>query len=126
MNMRRNTLSIASWAALCALLLAVLTPTLSQVFAREARFITATICSASNAGRMQKILATEEAPAQEHAAVLDHCPFCHMGASLAALPTSAYELPVIPASSLRPSLFYQSSVPLFAWNAAKPRGPPQA
>lgn len=126
MNVRRKPFSIAAWLALGALLLAVLAPTLSQVFAREARFITTTICSASNAGRIQKLIATEEAPAQEHAAVLDHCPFCHMGASLLALPSSAYELPVIAGASLRPPLFYQASVPLFAWNAAKPRGPPQA
>jgi hypothetical protein len=57
----------------------------------------------------------------------EHCPFCvtHTG-SIGLPPVSGFELPVVSASPVFPSLFYQSPRPLFIWAAAQSRGPPTA
>ena len=55
----------------------------------------------------------------------DHCPFCftHAG-SFGLLPSVHVILPLVLATYPLPTLFYQSSQPLFAWAVAQPRGPP--
>lgn len=128
MGMRRHTFAVACWVTLIAMLLAVMAPTLTHALAKHARSVTimTEICSATDMGGMQQIVAEEKSPATEHQAHFEHCPFCHTGGAPAALPSAPYAVPVLAGMPPRPALFYQSPTPLFAWTAAQPRGPPLA
>ncbi len=128
MGMRRHSFIFACWVTLAAMLLAVMAPTLAHAFAGQARSltITAEICSAMGTPGMQRIVVEEKSPASSHQAHFEHCPFCQAGSSPVALPCAPYVLPILAGTPPLPSLFYRSPTPLFAWTAAKPRGPPLA
>ncbi|WP_338764233.1 DUF2946 domain-containing protein [Massilia sp. METH4] len=128
MRMRRQSFIAACWVTLAAMLLAVVAPALAHAFAPHARAVTITaeICSATGMAGMQQIVAEEKSPASSHQAHFEHCPFCQTGSSPLALPSATYVLPLLAGTPPRPALFYRSPTPLFAWTAAKPRGPPLA
>jgi Protein of unknown function (DUF2946) len=128
MRMRRHSFITACWVTLAAMLLAVMAPTLAHAFATQARMVTITaeICSAMGTTGMQEIVAEEKSPASSHQAHFEHCPFCQAGSSPVALPSAPYVLPILAGAPPRPALFYRSPAPLFAWTAARPRGPPLA
>lgn len=126
MGMRRNTIVLAAWAALLAILMAVLAPTLSHAYAKPdgTRYITVEVCSATGIATTHQMAVddTGDVPAADHG--FEHCPFCQTGASPVVLPSASFQLPVLAGADRHPPLFYSASTPLFAWTAAQPRGPP--
>lgn len=136
MGMRRNTFVLAAWAALLAILMAVLAPTLSHAFDKPpgARYITVEVCSATGIAMTHQMAVgdaggthkPEDAPATHHAGSFEHCPFCQTGSSPLVLPSASFRLPLPADGERHPPLFYSASAPLFAWTAAQPRGPPAA
>jgi hypothetical protein len=126
--MRRNRFVTAAWAALLAILMAVLAPTLSHAFAKPGgtRYITVEVCSATGIAMTHQMAVDDEGsmPASDHG--FEHCPFCQTGSSPLVLPSASFQLPVLEGSNRHPPLFYTASTPLFAWTAAQPRGPPAA
>ncbi len=128
MGMRRNTFVNAAWAALLAILMAVLAPTLSHAYAEPGatRYITVEVCSATGIAMTHQMAVDDggDLPAADHG--FEHCPFCQTGGSPAVLPSSSYQAPLVLGADRHPPLFYTASTPLFAWTAAQPRGPPAA
>lgn len=128
MGMRRNRFVTVAWAALLAILMAVLAPTLSHAFAKPGapRTITVEVCSATGIAmtHQMEVGDTGEPPAPDHG--FEHCPFCHTGSSPLVLPSASFQLPVLEGADRHPPLFYTASTPLFAWTVVQPRGPPAA
>ena len=128
MGMRRNTFALAAWAALLAILMAVLAPTLSHAYAEPGgtRTITVEVCSATGIAMTHQMAGdgAGHVPPASHG--FGHCPLCQTGASPVVLPSASFQLPVLAGADRHPPLFYSASTPLFAWTAAQPRGPPAA
>lgn len=133
MGINRATKRFAAWIACCAILMASLAPSISHALAAasNAGSFWAEICSASGI----KLLKVADDAANQQASgssspaekglQFEHCPFCFTHAASFGLPPSAgFILPVVSGVPMRPSLFYQSPRPLFAWAAAQPRAPP--
>ena len=129
MGMRRNTSVLAAWAALLAILMAVMAPTLAHAVATPggARTITVEVCSATGIAMTHQMALDDggDVPATVHGS-FEHCPFCQTGASPVVLPSSSFQLPLALGAEAYPPLFYDAATPLFAWTAAQPRGPPAA
>ncbi|MFC5474738.1 DUF2946 domain-containing protein [Paraherbaspirillum soli] len=126
--MNRSTRRFASWIACFAILLASLAPSISHAIA-AAQGGTPWIEICTTGGNKFVPAADGQDPSSptpaEHGIHLEHCPFCFThGGSLGLPPADALTVPAVSGTSLLPSLFYQSSHPLFAWSAAQPRAPP--
>lgn len=111
-----------TWLAFAALLAAVLMPSVSRALAsdRVANIMMAEICAPSGMSYadMQKL------PGDRNMGHLDDCPYCRFHADTPALPTTLVTVEPGELAAPRPPLFYHSIAPLFAWTAARPRGPP--
>jgi len=96
-----------------------LLPTVSRALAFErGASQPSEICSVQGAG---------DVPAEPGGAVaghLDHCPLCHAGADALGMPPSSPAVAAPIAWRALPALFHAAPRPLFAWLAARPRGPP--
>jgi len=126
MGLNRKAFFAAAWAALFAILMAVMAPTFSHALAHQAQSdtIEVDICTASGIAMTHQMPVADDGTAPGHAASFEHCPFCQASAHLAFLPSPPVVLHVSAGAALLPVLFYQSSAPLFAWTVAQPRGPP--
>lgn len=118
------------WFACLAILLNVLSPSLS--YALTAQHVNASaaaieICSASGTVYTQADLAPKSKSTTDSVLHhIDHCPFCmsHAG-SIGLPPPASSPLVLITGHDLYPPLFYQAPQPQFVWMGAQPRGPPQ-
>ena len=128
MGMRRNTFVLAAWAALLAILMAVLAPTLSHAYAEPGgtRTITVEVCSATGIAMTHQMAVDDSGGVPTASHGFEHCPFCQTGGSPVVLPSSRVQLLLMLGAGHHPPLFYSASTPLFAWTAAQPRGPPAA
>jgi len=126
MRISRRNRSLTLWLAVLALLLGTLAPTLSHAFVdRDASFWTE-VCSVDGPRRI--LVDDNGEPAVPTAmSPLEHCPFCALQHTLPALPpTEPITLPEASAGADWPPLFLAADHGLFAWNSARPRGPPAA
>ncbi|MBD8529791.1 MULTISPECIES: DUF2946 family protein [unclassified Massilia] len=128
MGLNRKAFLVAAWAALLAILMAVMAPTFSHALAHQAGagagVIEVDICTASGIAMTHQMQVADDGSAPGHVASFEHCPFCQASAHMLFLPSPPVVLHVSAGAALRPALFYQSSSPLFAWTVAQPRGPP--
>lgn len=128
MKLTATIRTFTAWIACLAILMAALAPSISHalVAVKGANSGWVEVCSV--AGTKLAKLADSNNPASspaEKAMHSEHCPYCFTHAvSLALLPSPALIFPLVNASFPLPSLFYQSSSPLFAWASAQPRAPP--
>lgn len=122
---------LSAWIAIFAILASSLLPAISHarfVSVANSAVLFAEICSESTP-RLHGETASHTSNANQVPATtgnhFDHCPFCltHAG-SFALLPSAELVIPVIEPASLRPSLFFHTHSPLFAWLAAQARAPP--
>jgi hypothetical protein len=60
----------------------------------------------------------------KHIGHLDDCAYCRLQADTPVLPVAIVVIASGDAAAPRPLLFYHAPTPLFAWTAARPRGPP--
>ncbi|MFC0250619.1 DUF2946 family protein [Massilia consociata] len=76
--MRRTTFAAAAWAALIALVLAVLAPGLSHAFPGQhgQHSIDAEMCSASGMYMTHQIVLDDAPLSSQHMLAFEHCPFC--------------------------------------------------
>ena len=116
------------WIAFLAILLSSLAPAISHAVAAAKGTANAwvEICTVAGDKRVRADSAPDaESPAPaEHATHFEHCAFCQTHAGAIGWLPAAFAMPVILGSHVLPSLFYQSSRPLFAWAVAQPRAPP--
>jgi len=120
---------LAAWIASFAILLAALAPSISHAIAvaKGADVSWLEICTTDGAKVIK--VAGQQSPASpsssEKGMQSGHCPFCFTHAdSVALLPMAPLDMPVVSGTYHFPTLFYQSSHPLFAWSSAQPRAPP--
>lgn len=129
MRMTKAKHGFAVWIACLAILMAALAPAISHAVAaaKGAPNDWMEICTIT--GSKMVMVDAEPAPqapaSSEHSVHFEHCPFClsHAG-NLGLLPAIDFVLPLVSGDHVLPSLFYQSSRPLFAWAVAQPRAPP--
>jgi len=127
--MTKATHRFASWIACFAILMASLAPSISHAVAAAKSVPNAwmEICTVTGS-KMVMVDADQnsQTPAPvEKTMHFEHCPFCLNHAVQAGMPPAAdFVMPVISGDHVLPSLFYQSSRPLFAWAVAQPRAPP--
>lgn len=129
MGMSLKIKRFAAWIACLAILLAALAPPISHAIAAKKPSVAAghEICTADGLQSVEKIAPESIQDHQdfpENAMHMEHCPFCLTSAASFALLPASFRLPVMSGSPILPSLFYESSRPLFAWLTAQPRGPP--
>lgn len=119
---------VIAWIAMLSVLFGALAPAISHAMAAPA-FASAVeevqVCTM--AGMKTIVLANtasgkQPAPASDH--LSKHCACCPPHGASFLPPALAFAFPLVPQSSIRPALFYQSATPLFAWTSASPRGPP--
>jgi len=121
----RHRLRRLTWIALTAMLALALLPTLSHAlaFARGDGAL-AEICTPQGA----KLVAPGgETPAPDGTLLghLDHCPLCSLhGAALGLPPVAVRHVEPSSLAHAVPPLFLAAPRRLFAWSAARPRGPP--
>ena len=126
MRPTRASKSIAAWLAAFGMLMAALAPALSHALGSEPARGWAEVCSALG----WKIVNVEPTsgsprPASDAGHLLEHCPYCSMHATWAALPPSPAATLALPALSFElPRLFLRASRSLFAWTAPPSRAPP--
>lgn len=104
-------------------------PVLAQVIGNEAGKAWAEICTAQG---MQRVLVGGDSSATSPAAdstaghtLLDHCPFCSLGAHSPALPPAqAVPLVLDLSASDFPERFFSAPHTAHAWCTAQPRAPP--
>jgi hypothetical protein len=122
LNTVRHHLRLGTWLALVAMLALALLPTVSHALARSGSGF-AEVCTPQG----MKVVALADGEQQPSSAAmhLEHCPYCAVAGTAAALPPAPLVLPLPPAeAALQPPLFLQAPSTLFAWAAAQPRGPP--
>ncbi len=127
MRMTQATHRFASWIACFAILMASLAPSISHAVAAAHGTPNAWMEVCTVAGSKMVMVDVEQtAPATNEQSVhFEHCPFCLSHAGTVGLPPAAdFVMPVVSGDHVLPSLFYQSSRPLFAWAVAQPRAPP--
>lgn len=102
-------------------------PTVSRLLAsQQAIPAWAEICTPQGAKLLASAAVDGESPAPAPAAAmhLDHCPLCGLSASpFAPAPAVTAVVGDAPVRT-SPPLFSSAPRPLFAWAAARPRGPP--
>ncbi|MFZ4878206.1 DUF2946 domain-containing protein [Janthinobacterium sp. Mn2066] len=117
------------WFACLAILLNVLSPSLSYAFASQhinANTAAIEICSASGTVYTQADLAPRSKSTTDSVLHhIQHCPFCMGHAGSLGLPPASLPLALITGHDVYPPLFYQAPQPQFAWLDAQPRGPPR-
>lgn len=129
MKLTSTIRKFTAWIACLAILMAALAPSVSHALAavKGGNGGWIEVCSVVGA-KLVKVGDKQNpasAPATDKAIHSEHCPYCFTHAGPAGLPPSAIAiLPFVNASYPLPSLFYQSSSPLFAWVSAQPRAPP--
>jgi hypothetical protein len=120
---------MTAWIACIAILLASLLPGMSHAVSGSAQSrigIIAEICSVDGT-RLHVVDASTDKASGAHTdgMGLEHCLFCLAHAGPAGLPPSmAIAFPIPSGAPVRPSLFFHSPKPLFAWSAGQPRAPP--
>lgn len=129
MRMTKATHRFASWIACFAILMASLAPSISHAVAAGKSQPNAwmEICTVMGSKMVALDISQDmQTPAPvESMAHLEHCPFClNHAVSVGLPPPPDFVMPVISGDHVLPSLFYQSSRPLFAWAVAQPRAPP--
>ena len=129
--MKRISRRLTAWIACLAILMASFVPSISHALAATSGAGTpwGEVCTSVGASLVKAGLARNPLPASSDQKTihLEHCPFCLTHAGAMALPSAANSmLPALSASYPLPTLFYQSSRPLFAWSAAQARAPPSA
>ncbi|OBV39645.1 DUF2946 family protein [Janthinobacterium psychrotolerans] len=115
------------WFACLALLLNALSPSLSHAFAGGQGNAVVDICSASGAVYTQADLAAlsgSRPDTQPDLRQIEHCLYCMHHAASLALPPAPPLLAVIKGHDAYPPLLRQAPQPQFAWQGARPRGPP--
>jgi len=127
--MTKATHRFASWIACFAILMASLAPSISHAVAAAKNVPNAWMEICTVTGIKMVMLDAEQnsqipAPV-EKAMHLEHCAFCLNHAVSTGMPPSPdFVMPLVAGDHVLPSLFYQSSRPLFAWAVAQPRAPP--
>lgn len=111
-----------TWLAFMAILAAALMPSVSRALAsdRVANIMMAELCAPSG----MRYADMQKPPGDKHASHMDDCAYCRFHADTPALPTVITLVAPGEIAAVRPRLFYHSPTPLFAWTAARPRGPP--
>lgn len=126
MRMRQRTFVAVAWAALLAMLMALVAPTLSHAFADPSNAIAVEICSASGPKLTYTLVIDNDKPASKQLGSSKQCAYCHSWQGAFALPSGSFRLPLFTGAFSRPPLFYTAPTPLFSWIVAQPRGPPSA
>lgn len=128
MRMTKATHRFATWIACFAILMASLAPSISHAVAaaKNAPNAWMEICTVTGSKMVMVDAENSQTPVPvEKAMHFEHCPFCLNHAVSAGMPPSPdFVMPVVADDHVLPSLFYQSSRPLFAWAVAQPRAPP--
>ncbi|MBF8179269.1 DUF2946 domain-containing protein [Herminiimonas contaminans] len=127
--MTQLTQCIATWTAVFAILMSALAPSFSHAVstANSTSNVWIEICSVTGKKLVQTGDNTaSQAPGNDQKIThVEHCPFClNHAVSLGLPPAANFVMPFISGDHVLPSLFYQTSQPLFAWAAAQPRAPP--
>lgn len=129
MNFRSRLMTVASWLAVVALLMATLAPAISQTLAHmngTASQFLVNICSVDGPRTLSIDLATFDAkrtnPDQSHA--FKHCPFCTTHFNLLMPPQAHQFIPAQLAFEPMPRAFFQAPRQSHAWTPASPRAPP--
>jgi hypothetical protein len=119
LSKKRNVVHL--WIAILALLFSALAPSVSHaVSAASAVPGLAQMCSIDG---VKAPPGKSLSDAIVHA--FEHCPFCAAHATPPALPPPpAWHFPLERGQQVFSALYYHAPSPLFAWSAAKPRGPP--
>ena len=119
------------WIAMLAVLFSALAPTIAHAMAATQQPTPAMqICTAdrSQAGFLALVAeqaAASKAPSNTDTHIVEHCPYCATHGSMLMPPPGAPSVLALPAlAAAYPTLFYQSSTPLFSWNACRARAPP--
>lgn len=118
---------LAAWIASFAILLNALAPSISHALGAQ-RGLLGEVCTTDRSGLALAALAAATADDGQDGsarAMASACPFCftHAG-SPAILPPARAPLLAPRLQHARPQLFFAAPRPLFAWTAARPRGPP--
>lgn len=123
-----------TWLAFAAILAAALMPSAlhalrAQASDRIESIMMAEICAPSGmsyAGMTAAdMLAPDmQSPDDKAPGHMGDCAWCRFHTDAPALPAMAVIVEPGEIASPRPHLFYHSPTPLFAWTAARPRGPP--
>jgi hypothetical protein len=115
------------WLAILSVLFGALAPTVShKMAASEPAKEEVQLCT--KAGIVK--IAVDRSQANKPAAptpdhMFKHCPYCAThGGTFALLPVPNFVFPFVRQQLVRPALFFQSMLPLFAWTVAEPRAPP--
>ncbi|GGY01298.1 DUF2946 domain-containing protein [Massilia dura] len=111
-----------TWLAFAAILAAALMPSVSRALAsdRVANMMMAEICAPSGMSYADM----QAPPGDQHFGHMDDCAYCRLQADTPVLPAVIAMIEPGRIAAVRPPLFYLSPAPLFAWTAARPRGPP--
>jgi hypothetical protein len=111
-----------AWLAFAAMLAAALAPAVSRMLSsdRIANIMMAEICAPSG----MDYAGMRQVPDDRNIGHLDDCAYCRLQADTPVLPAAIAVIEPRAGAAPRPPLFYHASTPLFAWTAAKPRGPP--
>lgn len=130
MTISRQTGYFAAWIACIALLFASLSPSFfhSQMTRKSAAVsIPTEICTTSPVKFvvMVDVHKSGTSPQDKHDGHAEDCSYCRFQADSPSLPPMTDLMAYLPLHLFtRPSLFYQSPQPLFAWASAQPRAPP--
>ena len=115
-----------TWLAFIAILAAALMPSVSRALAqdRAGNPMMAEICAPSGMSYAGMRAPDMQSPDTKAIGHMDDCAYCRFHADTPALPAMAITVEPGKVASPHPPLFYHAPTPLFAWTAAKPRGPP--
>ncbi|WP_414638891.1 DUF2946 domain-containing protein [Aquabacterium sp.] len=83
--------------------------------------LTQEICSSTGLARSSNRVAPGE---DQHQAVGQHCPYCHLHAQGLGLPPSPLAFVTLPLQHEAPALFWQGPRTLRTWAAPRARAPP--
>ena len=121
----RQWKSFVTWLAVAAMLAAALLPAMAHALSddRIENIMLAEICAPSGMTSDLPPAAGGKVPGK-HASHMDDCPYFRHASDMPVLPGAGIAVPSVIAAASVPPLFHLSPSPLFAWTAAKPRGPP--
>jgi hypothetical protein len=118
---RLRHLSLLAFVAVFAL---ALLPTVSRLLAHttgSAAWVE--VCTPRG---LKQVAAADTSQPPVASAHLDHCPLCAVAGAALVPPAASVAMPVVAAAPAMPAAFGAAPSPLFAWAAARPRGPPAA
>lgn len=117
---------LSAWFALLALWLAVATPMVSHALSAAGASVWVEVCTAQGM-RLVPVAADHDAGSTPASllGVLDHCPYCSLGAHGAALPVADVTLWTAPTpQALLPRRFLSAPHTAPTWRSAQPQAPP--